>query len=412
VPHFEKTLYDNALLSLTCVEAYQQTRRPLYAAIARRTLDYVLRELSAPEGGFCSGQDADSDGEEGKFYVFSQAELAQYLGPDAAAFCRDFGVTAGGNFHGKNILNLMDSPDWETAPERWAKQLETLRDVRLRRTALHRDDKVLTAWNGLMLSALARAGLVLEEPRYWNAALDAHRFLSREMTAPAGRLLSRWCGGEAAHDGKLDDYAFYLWGLLTLYDATLRPELLEDALPIARVLLEQFFDPENGGFYPYAADAEQLITRVKDPADGALPSGNAAAALVLSRLDRLTGESLWREAARLQFRYLAGAARRTPAAYCFSLLAMLEVLWPGAELICAAPEIPGELRAWLRRPSASHLAVLVKTPEIAALLSRIAPFTAAYPIPAEGVRYYLCRGGHCEQPTDSWEVLQSWIETT
>lgn len=405
-PHFEKMLYDNALLALAYTQAWQQTRRPYYRQVVCRTLDYVLSELNDSLGGFYCGQDADSDGVEGKYYVFSPDELSEVLGGQAGEdFCRRFGVTTRGNFHGENILNLIDTPDWEQTPEGMEERLAKVYDYRKSRTRLHRDDKVLTAWNGLTIAALARAGLILDEPRYLDAGLRAADFIGRHLKDKHGRLLARWREGDAAHPGKLEDYAFYAWGLLELYGAAFRIERLEEACHLANLLLEFFFDGEQGGFYPYANDGEQLITRTKEVYDGAMPSGNAVAALVLSRLGRLTGEQRWRAAAELQFQYLAGAIRHYPAGHSFTLLALLEELWPTGELVCTAEEVPEELFKFLREKPQSGLTILVKTQQNRERLAALAPFTEAYTIPATGARYYLCRDGRCHSPVETVEEL-------
>ena len=409
VPHFEKMLYDNALLALAFTEAYQQTRRPVYAQTVRRTMDYVLAELTDPQGGFYCGQDADSDGVEGKYYVFTPEELHVVLGKeDAQAFCRRFGVTANGNFEGKSIPNLIDSPDWELEPPEHL--LSKVYAYRKGRTRLHRDDKVLTAWNGLMIAAMARAGLVLEEPRYLDAAARAADFIRQNLTDGSGRLLARWRGGEAAHPGKLDDYAFYAWGLLELYAARFHADDLKEAHRLAGLLLELFFDEVRGGFYPYASDGEQLITRNKELYDGAMPSGNAAAALVLSRLTRLTEEVRWQAATDLHLSYLAGAIRDYPAGHSFALLAMLEGFWPTAELICAAREMPEEWLAFLREEARPGLTALLKTPEYEATLASLAPFTAEYPCPESGARYYLCQNRACARPVETIAELKQLLE--
>ena len=410
VPHFEKMLYDNALLALAYTEAYQQTRREYCRDVSRRTLDYVLAELTDPLGGFYCGQDADSDGVEGRYYVFTPEEIAGVLGREAAErFCRRFGVTAGGNFEGRSIPNLIDAADWEREPAGLEALRQKLYAYRKDRAHLHRDDKVLTAWNGLMIAALARAGLVLDEPRYLAAAERAVRFIRENLKDSSGRLLARWREGEAAHPGKLEDYAFYAWGLLELYGATFGIGYLEEARALAQQLLELFFDRERGGFYPYAKDGEQLITRSKEVYDGAMPSGNAAAALVLHRLARLTGEGRLREAAETQLSYLAGAVEDYPAGHSFTLLTLLEELWPTAELICAAKAPPEELAAFLREKPRPNLTVLVKTAENEARLAALAPFTAGYPIPEEGARYYLCRGKTCASPMEHIEDLEKLL---
>ena len=411
VPHFEKMLYDNALLALAYTEAFQHARCPIYGEITRRTLDYVLRELSGPQGGFCCGQDADSDGVEGKYYALIPDELAQALGGvDGLRFCQWYGITPEGNFEGKSIPNLLGQSQFDQDPEDMAALREQVYAYRLSRTALHRDDKVLTAWNGLAMAALARAGLVLDEPRYLDAARQTAEFLAEKLTTSDGRLLARWRDGDAAHPGKLDDYAFLAYGLLELYSATFDASYLTRAVGLADCLLKLFFDGERGGFYPYASDGEQLLTRTKEAYDGSMPSGNSIAALVLFRLSRLTGEMRWREAAGLQLSWLAGAAEGYPAGHSFAMLACLEELWPTAELVITAQKPPEELRGFLREAPRLGLTVLVKTQENAGTLAALAPFTKDYPIPAQGAQYYLCQGGACAQPVDSIPELKIFSE--
>ena len=411
VPHFEKMLYDNALLALAYTEAFQHTRCPIYGKITRRTLDYVLRELSGPQGGFCCGQDADSDGVEGKYYALTPDELAQALGGvDGLRFCQWYGITPEGNFEGKSIPNLLGQSQFDQDSEDMAALREQVYAYRLSRTALHRDDKVLTAWNGLVMAALARAGLVLDEPWYLDAARQTAEFLAEKLTTSDGRLLARWRDGDAAHPGKLDDYAFLAYGLLELYSATFDASYLTRAVGLADCLLKLFFDGERGGFYPYASNGEQLLTRTKEAYDGAMPSGNSIAALVLFRLSRLTGEMRWREAAKLQLSWLAGAAEGYPAGHSFAMLACLEELWPTAELVITAQKPPEELRGFLREAPRLGLTVLVKTQENAGTLAALAPFTKDYPIPAQGAQYYLCQGGACAQPVDSIPELKIFSE--
>ena len=410
VPHFEKMLYDNALLTFAYAEAFQHTHRPLYGMVARRTAEYVLRELTSPKGGFYCGQDADSEGVEGKYYVFTPSELHDLLGEEAAnAFCLRYGITAQGNFEGHSIPNLIGQANIDEEPTGIDAIRDQLRTYRLSRTTLHKDDKILTAWNGLMIAALAKAGLVLEEPRYLDAAGRAVDFINNYLTGQNGRLLARWRDGQSDHPGKLEDYAFYAWGLLELYGATFSIQYLAESQRMAGLLLDFFFDKEHGGLYPYASDGEQLLTRSKEVYDGAMPSGNAVAALVFSRLARLTGETRWRETARLQFSYLAGAVKSYPTGHSFTMLTLLEELWPSAELICTANEVPAELTVFLRREPRSEMSVLVKTPENQEVLSTIAPFTQSYPISNHEARYYLCRNGACTQPTANLSELESHL---
>ena len=256
-----------------------------------------------------------------------------------------------------------------------------------------------------MIAALARYGFLFDDPAAVALAEKAAGFIFDSMLASDGRLLARWRGGEAGIRAKLDDHAFLAWGLLELYAATLEVSWLDKALWVAGQLLEGFFNKKEGGFYPYAADDEALLFRSRDAYDGALPSGNAVCALVLSRLDRLTGDPRWQEAAKKQLRFLAGAAEKYPMGYSFSLLAMTETLWPTSELVCAAPEAPRELWDYLRQVPDPNRVVLLKTPDNAERLSRLVPFTADYPIPESGAKYYLCRNRVCRKPVDSIDQL-------
>ena len=216
-------------------------------------------------------------------------------------------------------------------------------------------------------------------------------------------------GGISSHSGKLGDYAFYAWGLLELYGVVFDPAYLAQAVKVADALLEFFFDWENGGFYPYASDGEQLLTRKKEAYDGAMPSGNSVAALVLSRLARLTGETRWQNAADLQMTWLSGAVEHYPAGYSFAMLALLEKQWPTAELVVASQATPSELQAFLRKNAPLNLTVLVKTAESADVLSDLAPFSQHYPIPKQGTQYYLCRSGACAPPVDNTEELEALL---
>jgi len=324
---------------------------------------------------------------------------------DAKLFCCRYAVTEQGNFEGKSIPNLIGQQNIDTDPEGMENILERLRSFRQKRTALHKDDKILTAWNGLMIAALAKAGLVLDESRYLEAAKRASTFINKNLKDKDGRLLTRWREGESAHSGKLDDYAFLAWGLLELYGATFDVKHLSEAQRLADLLLEFFFDYEHGGLYPYASDGEQLLTRSKEVFDGAMPSGNAVAALVFFRLAQLTGEARWREVYEKQFSYMAGAAEAHPAGHSFFMLALLEALWPTKELICTGKCIPPALLTLLRENSLFELSVLVKTPDNREALSLLAPFTEAYPCSDHGERYYLCRKGVCSAPVDEISKL-------
>lgn len=404
-PHFEKMLYDNALLLIAYVNAYQLTGKESYADTARCTADYILRELTDGSGGFFCGQDADSDGVEGKYYLFTPEEVCEALGQeDGRKICRLYGITAGGNFEGKNIPNRIgqEEPALSADDER----LQTLRSYRLNRTTLHKDDKILLSWNAWAILALARAGRALANERYSRAALRAARFIEDNMTDGQNRLYLRWRDGEAAHAGQLEDYAVYALALTELYRLTFDPAYLHNAVQRARQMVDLFEDKERGGYFLTASDAEQLIVRPKETYDGALPSGNSAAAAILQRLAALTGDSFWQEAADRQLRFVAGEIEHYPAGYSFSLTALADALYPHRELVCAASgEVPEELDTFLRTHPAENLSILVKTAENADALAACSPFTRGYPLPPSGAAWYWCENGACQAPVSDFSKL-------
>ncbi|WP_040196525.1 thioredoxin domain-containing protein [Candidatus Soleaferrea massiliensis] len=408
-PHFEKMLYDNALLSTAYLEAYRLTGNRYYQRIAERTIGYVLRELTHEDGGFFCGQDADSEGVEGKYYVFTPEEVVSVLGKDdGQRFCDWFGITKQGNFEGKSIPNLLDNPRFEEEPEEIVRMCGRMREYRVTRTKLHLDDKVLTSWNALMILALAKAAQVLGDAPYLQAAERADKFLQKNLTDTSGRLYIRWRDGEAAHPGQLEDYAFYALALLELYGATLDAHYLLRAERLSQQMIAYFLDEEHGGYYLYASNAEQLISRPKESYDGALPSGNAAAGMVLARLAQLTGKTHWIEQSDRQLQFLAGAARSYPIQHSFGVLAITADVYDSAELVCvsAGRDVPKELLKLLERITVPNLAVVFKSSENASILEEAAPYTADYPIPEHGARYYLCRNGSCSSPTQSLTEIE------
>lgn len=400
LPHFEKMLYDNALLAYAYLDAYTQTGEDYYREVARRTLDYVLEELRLPGGGFACAQDADSGGVEGGYYLLTRSDVEEALGVgEAGELCQRLSIG-----EGKSIPQLLDDPEYADFWREHGRECARLSDFRRRRARLHRDDKVLTGWNAMTIAALAKACRVLGEEKYLRAALAARLFLKTRLTSADGRLWLRWRDRESAVEGQLDDYAFYCWALAELYETTFSTSCLREALGLAERMAELFPDEAGGGFYRTAADAERLIVRQKETRDGAFPSGNAMAGLALERLARLTGQERLRELADRQLGWLAGEAERHPDAYCASLLAMMEELCPRRELVCVSAEgIP----AWLAETGErERLTVLVKTPENSRGLARLSPRTEPYPIPASGLALYLCREGACAPPVRSKEELE------
>ncbi len=343
VPHFEKMLYDNALLSLAYVEAYQITRKDVYATVVRQTLDYVLRDMTDPKGGFYSAEDADSEGVEGKFYTWTTEEIHECLGEARGSdFCRVFDVSEEGNYEGRNILNLPKTISQYSAllqrdPDELAQQLSEDRtrlfQEREQRVRPSRDDKVLVAWNGLMIDALAQAGPVLGESRYTEAATRAVSFILSDMRRDDGRLLHTWRAGKAKIDAYLDDYACLLNAMVSVYEATFNAELIEQAVSLADIVVQKFSDPDGGGFFFTADDQEQLIARNKDATDASVPSGNGMLALALLRLGTLTHRRTYLEAAESTLVAAQALMQRIPMATGQLMLALDFHLGPTYELV-------------------------------------------------------------------------------
>ncbi|MDX9822206.1 MAG: thioredoxin domain-containing protein [Syntrophales bacterium] len=417
VPHFEKMLYDQALLAMAYLEAFQASREPLYAQTAREIFAYVLRDMTSPEGAFYASEDADSEGEEGKFYLWRKEEVLKLLGKNEGEFVsRLFGIRPEGNFAeeatgerlGTNILHLAEpfedaAEALQVPPEkaagRWERARKILFDAREKRVPPLKDDKVLADWNGLMIAALARGAQVLGDQSYLEAAERAADFVWSKMRTPDGRLLHRWRDGEADFAGNLDDYAFLIWGLLELYGAGFDALRLKTALALQKNLSELFGDKE-GGFFFAPADAADLLVRKKELYDGAIPSGNAVAVLNLLRLARMTGEAPLEEAALKAARVLVGPAGRSSSSHAFFLVAVDFLLGPPFEVVIAGdPAAPDtrEMIAEFGRLYLPHAVILLRPPDGKAL-AEIAPFTAER-TPLRGrATAYICSGFACRKP--------------
>lgn len=372
-PHFEKTLYDNALLALAYTEGWQNGHLAMYRNVAESTLDYCLRELKAPDGGFFCGQDADSAGEEGAYYLFAPAEVKSVLGEDEGRhFCECYDITDEGNFHGKSIPNLLLNNRWSLVPEGYDDYRERLRLYRAGRTELSTDRKLLTGWNGLMLSALSRAARAFHDKRYLIEAESLAVFMGEKLRS-GERLMGRLCDGELRFDAILDDFVFYALGLLELYGADYEPGHIVRAAELAEYV-QAHFAAENGGYYLNSDGAEKLILRPMEIYDGAMPSGNGAAVQLFSRLYALTGDRRWQAAAARQLAFLSANTGDYSAGCVSALTAML---WGERRIVCAAGEdrAPAELDT-VTAKYAPGLTVLLKTPRNAEALQKIAPFTA------------------------------------
>jgi uncharacterized protein len=358
VPHFEKMLYDNALLGAAYLDAYQATGEPRYAQVVRETMNYVLREMTHPEGGFYSTQDADSEGEEGKFFVWTLAEIESVLSPEETKPLADcYDVTAEGNWEGHNILNRvkttaqaarvlgMDEAKLEPLLASARKKLFVRREQRVHPG---RDEKILAGWNGLMIAAMARAGRVLDEPRFTDAAARAADFVLNRLRTPEGRLLHVFKDGHARLNGYLEDYACAIDALTEVYQATFEPRFLVAAAELAEDLIARFTDQASGGFFYTPNDHEALIARSKDLHDNATPSGNGMAAYALSRLARLCGRTDFEQAAERTLVMLSGEMTRVTMGTGQALLALDDLLGPSYELVLVDGKSPAESAAVLR----------------------------------------------------------------
>lgn len=329
VPHFEKMLYDNAMLLWAYVEGWRQTRRPLFQAVAQETADYLLRELRGPQGGFYCSQDADSEGVEGGYYLYTPAEVRAVLGDeDGQTFCDWFDITEAGNFQGKNVPNLLKNPQFGQRDGTIDRLREQLRVSRSGRGPLSRDEKVVTSWNAMAIGALAAAGRILERPEYLDEAVRGQEFLDTHLVDPHGQLVHSCRGERMGYDGLLEDYAYEGWALLELFRATGEERYLRRAGALAQEMEGRFGDPA-GGYYLYGAESEALVVRPKETYDGAVPSGNAMAALVLLRLSRYTGEERWRQAAERQLQFLRAVPGETAFQFTFTCYVLAEAEAPG-----------------------------------------------------------------------------------
>ncbi len=395
VPHFEKMLYDNALLARVYLHAHQVTGDPLLRAVAGETLDFILRELANPAGGFYATLDADSEGEEGKFYLWTTEEVRAALGADADRFFALYGVTPAGNFEGKNILTFGGT--WEERVE--TADLRRLWEVRERRVRPARDEKVLTSWNGLALAALADGARILGREDYRAAAEKNARFLLEHLRRPDGRLWHVWAGGQARIAGFLDDYTHLADGLLALYEATFDPRWYRAAADLAEGIQAHFAAPV--GFYDTADDHESLVVRPRNLQDNAVPSGNAVAAFLLLRLAALSARPDLADRARESLKEVQPLLARYPLAFGQWLIALDFALADPWEVAVVGDLEAADTRALLAVLSGyrPHRVVAAGPP------GTPVPLLAGRPMLSGRATAYPCRGGVCREPITDPERL-------
>jgi uncharacterized protein YyaL (SSP411 family) len=428
LPHFEKMLYDQALLAIAYLEAYQATHNEEYARIAQEIFTYVLRDMTSPEGGFYSAEDADSEGEEGKFYVWTLEELREILCSEELNLLQAVSrVSAEGNWReeatrqptGSNILHLA-RPLAEYAAEaglsdaalaeRWEAMRQKLFAVRKDRVHPHKDDKVLTDWNGLMIAALALGGRVLADEKWVAAAEKGAAFVLRNLRQEDGRLLKRYRAGEAALPAHIDDYAFFVWGLIELYETTFAPHYLRTALQLNQLLIEHHWDHTQGGFFFTADDADELPVRQKEIYDGATPAGNSVAVLNCLRLSRLTGREELAEIAEQALQAFAASVARHPAGHTHLLQAVDFLLGPSHEIVIAGDPEAEDTQVMLRALNQTYVPnkVVILRPAGGgkqAEIEELAPYiTGQEPLDGKATAY-VCSGFACQRPTHSVEQM-------
>ena len=418
LPHFEKMLYDQAMLMLAYTESVEARPDSTRENVVREIAAYVLRDLTSPEGAFYSAEDADSEGEEGKFYVWSLDEVNAVLGEeDASHAAAAWGLKPEGNYRdeasgettGLNIPHLTSREETDALLEKARRSLFERRSLRERPLL---DDKVLTDWNGLMIAALARAGRVLSDAKLVTAAQRSAAFIHGAMRS-GGDLLHRYRDGEAALQANLDDYAFLAWGEIELYQATLEPEHLGRALQLTDAMVDRFLDANRGGFFFSAAGKADLIVRQREVYDGAVPSGNSVALYNLVRLARLTGrpdyEKLVSDTASAFSRQVASQ----PAAFTFFLSGLDMVIGPSQELVIVGDPAAEDTRSLLAVAWEGYhpnLVVLLRSPgDAGKAIVELAPFTESFDLLDGRAAAYLCSGFACERPVSEPDALRDLI---
>lgn len=421
VPHFEKMLYDQALLSMAYTEAFQASGKGIYRNTAREIFTYVLRDMTAGEGGFYSAEDADSEGVEGKFYLWEEDEIRRILEKEEAdLFIRVFNIKKEGNFEeeatgrkeGANIPHLMKSmPEIardlkvseEEIKDRVRSAREKLFQVREKRVHPHKDGKILTDWNGLMIAALARGYKVFGDDEYARATKKATNFILKRMRKPDGRLLHRYRDGEVKIDANLDDYAFLIWGLIELYEALFETHYLKTAVELNKNMLRHFWDETSGGLFFTPDDAETLIVRKKELYDGAIPSGNSVAMLNLLRLARLTGDHALDAKAAEIGRAFSDQIRQLPSGYTQFLISTDFAIGPSYEVVIVGPagsrDTIDMLGALNTRFIPNHVAIYRPSDQKSPDIDKIVGFVKNYVTVKGKATAYVCLDNACKAPT-------------
>ncbi|MHC5059750.1 MAG: thioredoxin domain-containing protein [Planctomycetota bacterium] len=425
VPHFEKMLYDQALLSKAYLQAYQVTKNPRYAVVAKEIFDYVLRDMTDPKGGFYSAEDADSEGKEGTFYVWDPDQVAEVIGKDLAkVFNACYGITKSGNFENeKSILNISQSPEQlqkkfelsgQELDDILRKARQKLFEARAKRPRPHRDEKIITAWNGFMISSLALGGRVLDEEKYTLAARGAAEFVLTELQKN-GRLMRYYGKDRAVEFAFLNDYAFMITGLLDLYEADFDAKWLREAKRLAEQMIQLFGDIDGGGFFLTGSDGELLITRNKPAYDGSIPSGNSVAALALLRLGQATMNADFIDHASKTLEAFSAQLRQSPMTTAYMLMAVDFHLGPRQEIVIAGNSGADDTRQMLESIRSRFLpnavVLLHQAGSGGKEIEKTAPFLAAQKPINEKATAYVCQNYVCNRPVNKMSELNKLLST-
>tara|TARA_B100000315_G_scaffold177394_1_gene165986 strand:- start:7642 stop:9921 length:2280 start_codon:yes stop_codon:yes gene_type:complete len=432
VPHFEKMLYDQALLAMAYTEAYQISGKEEYAKTAKSIFTYVQRDMTSPEGVFYSAEDADSEGEEGKFYFWTKDEIENALNEEEAELIiKVFNIKKEGNYidqlksskTGDNIFHLKDSlekigVEKGVSLKKIELQVEMARQklftIREKRVHPYKDDKILTDWNGLMIAALAKGGQAFDEPAYTKAAKQAADFILKNMRTSAGRLLHRYRAGDAAIPAMVADYAYFTWGLLELYEATFEVKYIDAAIELTEDLLKHFWDKKNGGFFFSSDDSEKILVPWKDFSDGALPSGNSVSMLNLLRLGRITGNAIFEEKASEIGRLVSTEVSRFPTAYTQLLMALDFGLGPSYEVVISgktnAKDTKEMLKAIRSRFIPNKVVILRAAEQEPPEIVRIAKFAENQTSIDGKSTAYVCLNYNCKLPTTDINEMLGFLK--
>lgn len=427
IPHFEKMLYDNALLAMAYLEAYQLTEKQLYADISQSIFTYVLRDMTSPEGAFYSAEDADSEGVEGKFYLFSREEIEDTLGVEEMhRYCNVYGIEPGGNFEGKSIPNLLKGLPEEHAELRGMNPLglrnlleearEKLFTYREQRVHPFKDDKVLTAWNGLMIAALAKGAKALQNHKYTEAAEKAVEFIWSNLRNEDGRLMSRYRDGEVKYAGHLDDYAYLAWGLTELYEATGEVSYLEKAHDLKNDLISLFWDDDRGGFFFSGKDHKEPLLQSKEFYDGALPAGNSVLAVLLTKWAAMTQDTDLLRKAEDHLRAFAGEASYYPAGHALYLTGMSHGLQGGKAIVIAGKHLDVKMHEMIAIVQKSYTAdaavFIVYEDEPSKQLHRLVPGLEDKKGVNGNPAVYICQNFSCKTPLTTTEAVREAMRTS